>query len=146
MASTTVPDVKEALLEMFKGIPTLADNNVDIRYAENAERRRSSVWMGETNISEIEPAGFRGGRSRRHESFTVDVYVEGRGLGAMEAEQTAFSYAGAIEQALADDPKVDNTPNLSWAFVEEIQSNTAETGETSYCVIVLTVRCQGNFL
>lgn len=146
MASTTIPDVKEALLTMMQGIPTLTSANVDISYAEKAERRRDAVWMGETTITEMEPAGFRSGRSRRHEDFTVNVYAEARGTNPLKAEQSAFSYAAAIEEALADDPKVDSTLNLSWAYVEEMRADTADTADGAYCRVEMIVRCKGNFL
>jgi len=146
MASTTIPDVKDALLEMLVGIRILKDNNVDVRYAEAAERRRHSVWLGETQLSEIEPAGFRSGRHRRHESFTVAIHIEARATKPSVAERTAFSYARSIEECLADDPKLNETTSLSWAVVEEIESQVAESGDAAFCEIEMTVRCKGNFV
>lgn len=146
MASTTIPDVKEALLTKLGTITELTDANADLRYADHPERRRTAVWMGESHLTELEAAGFRAGRRRRHESFVLELYVETRMTNPKDAESKAFEYARAIEEALADDPKLDDTPNLSWVVVESMDSRTTDGGDGSYCTIEMALRCQGSFL
>ena len=146
MASTTIPDVKSALLTLLGTVSALTTPNVDIRYAFSPSQRRDAVWMGETVLSELEPANFRGGRSRRHESFTIALHVQAHGRTPLEAETDAFAYARAIEEALADDPKINDTSNLSWAYVEELEAQTAEADDGPACTIEMTIRCKGNFV
>jgi len=146
MASTTIPAVKAGLLTVLEGISVLTDANVDIRYAEHAERRRDAVWMGSTTSSEIEPMGFRSGAPRRKETVEIALWVEARETKPLDAETTAFSYVTAIESALVADPDLGGVTGLRWCSVTAIEAATVDGGDGAYCQIELTIECTGVFL
>lgn len=146
MASTTIPDVKASVFQMLKVLPIVSDEKVTVYYSFRDDMRRDCIWLGNTHISELEPAGFRAGRIRRHESFALALYVETTDLKPDRAEQDAFAIVRAIEQGLADDPKIGNTENLSWALVEDIESEIYTLGDGYICQIETSIRCRGNFV
>lgn len=146
MASTTIPDTKSALVTMLQGISTLTSANVQIRYADHPERARNCVWLGDVQEADQEPASFRAGTYRRHEDYTVELFVETVEPQPEAAEVKAYTYLRAIEEALAADPKISDTTNLSWAYVEETESKTVDSGEGAVTTIEMTIRCRGNFV
>lgn len=146
MASTTIPTTKASLLTLLQGVTELTDDNVDIRYAEHPERRRNCVYMGATQLAEIERTAFRGGRARRTEDYTIEVFVEATALNVGAAETKAFEYASAIESALVDDPKLDDSAGLSWAVVSGMESEPIDTTEGSFCRITVEVTCKAQFV
>lgn len=146
MTSTRVPFVKAALKKKFEGLTGVGASGVQVLYAYKPDRERTSVWFGEAAFSELDIATFRAGRPRRYENFTLETYIEARGRSPEDSELKAFDISAAIEQGLADDPKLGGIEGLTFALVESIESDTRDDGQGHFTEIKLMIRCKGHFV
>ena len=88
MASTTIYNVKAALLTKLQASSDL--NGIQVVYADpGSAERRESIFLGEVDSSNQIPESFGTGRRRRIEEYTVDVMVcvQSKAAGVQEAEQ-----------------------------------------------------------
>lgn len=129
MAGTVLVEFKTKLVELIAQLPICAD--VEVRYADNLNSTANErVWLYRRSTGQQTPASLSPSR-RRDETLTVTVWIEVIKPTPDKAEDRAILIGQAIEQAIADDPKVDNTNTLLWATVVGSETNTFETGEGS---------------
>ena len=145
MSSTVLPATKLSLLGMLQALAPLTTDKVDVRYAESFDSRRDAVWLGDLNTSTIERRAMRSGSYRREEDFEIPLFILVTEPTGQIAEVKAFNYLAAIEEALAADPKLSETSNLSWALISGFTSEVTDTGEGVHCEIEATVLCKGYF-
>ena len=145
MSSTVLPATKTSLLTMLQALAPLTTDGVQVRYAESWDSHRDSVWMGDVLFTNIERRAMRASAYRREEDFEIPLFIWVTEPQGQTAEAKAFTYAAAIEEALAADPKLSDTANLSWCLVGEIRSQVTDSVEGAVCQIELTLQCKGYF-
>lgn len=147
MASTTIPTVKGALKTKIEGLTLVTTNKAEVSYTEKPERRRDAIWLGPVENSDLQRAGFRAGRDRRNEEYELTIFVEARSAkDAQTAETLAYAYAGAIEEALADDPTLGSTAGLQWVRVNAFRSDCFDFSDGHFCQIEITAEVRSTFV
>lgn len=147
MTTSTMAALKANLRSALVADAGLA--GVLVTYGETQDLRRETVRLGETETGTQAPAAFRGGsKVRRRESYILHVYIEVVSKPTPEAsEARAVTLAGVVEDIVATDPKVTNTTNLLFCYVEGMEMETTEVaGSGPRTVIDLTLQCEGNLL
>jgi len=106
---------------------------VKVSYADPGERAlKENLWFGRIYDNEHEPVALKVGRRRREENFTAEVFVEvmGTRLTPERTEVRAMELGTALEEYLADNPKLDGTiEGLLFAVVSGMELSTTETSE-----------------
>ncbi|GGM78435.1 hypothetical protein GCM10012275_56310 [Longimycelium tulufanense] len=123
---TTIAAVKSAL---HKKIRDLELPDVQVLYGDRVDRKRASVWLGATELSDSEPTAFRGGaRVRRNEDYIVHVHAEVLGNDVERTERRCIEIVGRIEEALAADPTLGHAvPGVKSVTMSSLRLNTNET-------------------
>ncbi|MGW0522850.1 hypothetical protein [Crossiella sp. NPDC003009] len=139
MARITIAAVKAELHRRITEL--LAGEPIQVLYGDRADRRRTSVWLGATDMSEAAPTAFRAGTVRRQETYTVEVHIEVVGTHPQETEARAIDLTGRIEEMLARDPVLAHAvPGVKSVVMAALRSNTNETGEGPICHVELQLR------
>ena len=110
MASTTIYEVKAALLTKLKADATLSA--IQISYGDpGGAARREHIFIGDVTAGGQEPESLSSGRRRRVESYRLDVLVsvQSKPQGLQENEQRAFVLASAVEDVVADYPPLGDS-------------------------------------
>lgn len=145
MAGTTMAALKSALKTAIDAEGSI---DVPVAYGHPGDLgRKEHIWLGGSQLGDSEASGFRSGRKRRQESYTLEVVIEVMNDPTPEATETrAVALATVIEEMLADDPKVNNTTNLLWCALESLEMDTTETGEGPRTLLTLTLRAEARLL
>ena len=109
MASTTIYEVKAALLTKLKADSTLTV--IQVTYGDpGGAARREHVFIGDVTAGGQDPESLSSGRRRRIENYTLDVIVsvQSKPQGLQENEQRAFVLASAVEDVVADYPTLSD--------------------------------------
>ena len=146
MAGTTAAALKSALKTQMTQEAALG--GIPISYGEPGDQARSEhIWIGAATDGDMEPASFRSGRTRRDEVYTLDIIVDVTSIGKVEANEARAVLLGtAIEEMLADDPKVGAVTNLLWCVVEGFILDSHETGEGPRSTYTLKLSARGRIL
>ena len=110
MASTTIYEVKAALLTKLKAASGLS--GIQVTFGDpGGAARREHVFIGDVTAGGQEPESLSSGRRRRVESYRRDgvVSVQSKPQGLQENEQRAFVLASAVEDVVADYPTLDDS-------------------------------------
>jgi len=127
MSGTVLVAFKKNLI----GLIRVLDETVgaQVTYADTANVQASTrerIWIGRNSLGYQEPASLSPSR-RRDERIEVTVWIETIKSTPELAEDRAITIGRAIEQAIADDPKVLATDTLLWATVVRSVTDTFET-------------------
>ena len=117
MASTTIYEVKAALLTKLQADATLSA--IQVTYGDpGGAARREHVFIGDVTAGGQDPESLSSGRRRRIESYTLDVIVsvQSKPQGLQENEQRAIALASAVENVVADNPTLSSLDGLM--FIE----------------------------
>lgn len=147
MTTSTMAALKTNLKVALLQEGTLA--GVQVLYGDpGGLGQKEVIWLGSTETGSQEIASLRSGKKRRRESYLLHVYVEVMSKATPEAnEARAVALAGVLEDLVATDPKVSDTPNLLFCFVEGYEMDTTEVGGTGpRTVIDVSLQCEGNLL
>ena len=128
MASTTIYNVKAALLTKLQAASDLS--GIQVVYADpGAAERRESIFLGEVDSSNQIPESFGTGRRRRLEEYTVDVLVcvQSKAAGVQEAESRAVTLASYVEDVVADNPQL--TGSVTGLMFVECSGMSMSQGE-----------------
>ena len=109
MASTTISEVKAALLTKLQADATLSA--IQVTYGDPGQAaRREFVFIGDVTAGGQDPESLSSGRRRRIESYTLDVIVsvQSKPQGLQENEQRAIVLASAGEDVVADYPTLSD--------------------------------------
>lgn len=147
MAVSTMAAIKANLKALI--VADAAFSGVQVTYGDaGGSARYERVWLGATEIGASEPPAFRSGKQRRRESYTLHVLVEViKPGGTPEAvEARAIALASAVEDIVANDPKVSNTPGLLFARCEGLELDTVEHAEGPVSLVDVSIYCEGDIL
>ena len=117
MASTTIYEVKAALLTKLQADATLSA--IQVTYGDpGGAARREHIFIGDITAGGQDPESLSSGRRRRIESYTLDVIVsvQSKPQGLQENEQRAIVLASAVENVVADNPTLSSLDGLM--FIE----------------------------
>lgn len=141
-SSSTIVATKRALVMALQTRPAL--NGVLISYADpGAKGRKEQVFIAEVRNADQEPVALRTGTRKRDEEYELDVYVDVLSKASAEtSEERTMELVAELEEFLANDPKINNTPGVLWAVVTDMRMKTAETGDgpSTRCIVTVTVR------
>jgi len=130
MASTTMYEVKAALLTKLQADSTLS--SIQTTYGDSGEAmRRESIFMGDITANSHDPESLSSGRRRRREDYTLDVMVavQSKAAGLQEAEQRAVTLASAVENVVADYPTLsDSVTGLLFIECSGMSMSSSEAG------------------
>ena len=110
MASTTIYEVKAALLTKLKADATLSA--IQVTYGDpGGAARREHIFIGDVTAGGQDPESLSSGGRRRIESYTLDVIVsvQSKPQGLQENEQRAIVLASAVENVVADYPTLSDS-------------------------------------
>jgi hypothetical protein len=146
MAGTTAAALKSALKTQMSAEGALS--GVPISYGEPGDLARAEhIWITSASDGEQQIANFKSGRKRRDETYSLSIVVEVSSMGRAEtSEARAVVLGTAIEEMLADDPKVNSVTNLLWCVVESFALDTQESGEGPRTTFILTLQARGRLL
>jgi hypothetical protein len=138
--------IKANLKTALRANTTLS--GVQVSYGDpGGDAQRETVWLGHTEDGSQEPLAMRAGRRRREENYTLHVHVEVIGRPTPEDnEARATDLCTAVEEVLADDPKVGNTPGVIHAVVAGVEMATGETTDGPRTVLTIFVSVKGVLL
>ena len=130
MASTTIYEVKAALLTKLKAASDLS--GIQITYGDpGGAARRAHIFIGDVTAGGQEPESLSSGRRRRVESYRLDVLVsvQSNPQGLQENEQRAFVLASAVEDVVADYPTLgDSVTGLMFLECAGMSVSSNEAG------------------
>lgn len=146
MAGTTAAALKSALRAAM--LAEVALSGVPVSYGEPGDTARTEhIWIGAATAGDSEPTAFKSGRTRRDEAYTVDVVVDVSSMASPEtSEARAVVLVTAIDEMLADDPKLNEVPNLLWCVLESWDLSTQEGAQGPRTVMRLTLKARGRLL
>jgi hypothetical protein len=146
MAGTTAAALKAALKTAM--IAEAGLSGVPVSYGEPGDTARTEhIWIGAATAGDSDLVAFKSGRTRRDESYTVDVVVDVSSMDSAEtSEARAVVLVTVIEEMLADDPKLNDVPNLLWCIVESWDLSTQEGAQGPRSVMRLTLKARGRLL
>lgn len=147
MAGTTMAAVKANLKTALLARAGLSGVKVTYGHPGGNATGREIIWLGSTNTEGTQTVpSMRAGTKRRHEDYTLNVYIEVLGHSPEKCEQRACSISAEIEDYIASDTSVNSTPGVAWAIVTGMEMDTAETVDGSRTVIRIQVSVKGNLL
>ena len=129
MASTTIYEVKAALLTKLQADATLSA--IQVTYGDpGGAARREHVFIGDVTAGGQDPESLSSGRRRRIESYTLDVIVsvQSKPQGLQENEQRAIVLASAVENVVADNPTLSNLDGLMFIECSGMSVTSNEAG------------------
>jgi len=129
MASTTIYEVKAALLTKLKADATLSA--IQVTYGDpGGAARREHVFIGDVTAGGQDPESLSSGRRRRIESYTLDVIVsvQSKPQGVQENEQRAIVLASAVENVVADNPTLSDLDGLMFMECSGMSVSSNEAG------------------
>ena len=130
MASTTIYEVKAALLTKLQADATLSA--IQVTYGDpGGAARREHIFIGDVTASGQDPESLSSGRRRRIESYTLDVIVsvQSKPQGLQENEQRAIVLASAVENVVADYPTLsDSVTGLMFMECSGMSVSSNEAG------------------
>ena len=129
MASTTIYEVKAALLTKLQADATLSA--IQVTYGDPGQAaRREFVFIGDVTAGGQDPESLSSGRRRRIESYTLDVIVsvQSKPQGLQENEQRAIVLASAVEDVVADNPTLSNLDGLMFMECSGMSVSSNEAG------------------
>lgn len=137
--------VKAALKSMTA---TAVGTGVQVTYGDpGAMSRTELVYIGAAVDNLHDPVSLRAGKRQRDEDYTVTIVV---GVGSQStpelSESRAVTLGTAIEDAIAADPKLNDTTNVLWAAVSGMNLNTSESTEKPYTTLAIEVRVRARIL
>ena len=147
MAVSTMAAIKANLKAAI--VADASFSGVQVTYGDaGATARRERVWLGATEIGSSETPAFRAGKQRRRESYTLHVWVEVILSGGTPeaAEARAIALASAVEDIVASDPKVGDTPGLLFARCEGLELDTVEHADGPRALVDVSIYCEGDIL
>lgn len=145
MASSVALRLKQALVEELGKVSALS--GVSISYALPADRLHTElVWLGDFS-SRHEPEVMKAGRVLRMEEAELELHIWVSSMARPEsAEERAADLGQAVEEMLADDPKVGGVDGLLWCYVSGYSLTTDMTAERPHAELSLTLTCRGRLL
>ena len=130
MASTTIYEVKAALLTKLQADATLSA--IPVTYgAPGQAARREFIFIGDVTAGGQDPESLSSGRRRRIESYTLDVIVsvQSKPQGLQENEQPANVLASAGANVVADYPTLsDSVTGLMFMECSGMSVSSNEAG------------------
>ena len=129
MASTTIYEVKAALLTKLQADATLSA--IQVTYGDPGQAaRREFVFIGDVTAGGQDPESLSSGRRRRIESYTLDVIVsvQSKPQGLQENEQRAIVLASAVEDVVADNPTLSDLDGLMFMECSGMSVSSNEAG------------------
>ena len=129
MASTTIYEVKAALLTKLKADSTLSA--IQVTYGDpGGAARREHVFIGDVTAGGQDPESLSSGRRRRIESYTLDVIVsvQSKPQGLQENEQRAIVLASAVENVVADNATLSDLDGLMFMECSGMSVSSNEAG------------------
>ena len=129
MASTTIYEVKAALLTKLQADATLSA--IQVTYGDpGGAARREHVFIGDVTAGGQDPESLSSGRRRRIESYTLDVIVsvQSKPQGLQENEERAIVLASAVEDVVADNPTLSDLDGLMFMECSGMSVSSSEAG------------------
>ena len=129
MASTTIYEVKAALLTKLQADATLSA--IQVTYGDpGGAARREHIFIGDVTAGGQDPESLSSGRRRRIESYTLDVIVsvQSKPQGLQENEQRAIVLASAVENVVADNPTLSDLDGLMFMECSGMSVSSNEAG------------------
>ena len=129
MASTTIYEVKAALLTKLQADATLSA--IQVTYGDPGQAaRREFIFIGDVTAGGQDPESLSSGRRRRIESYTLDVIVsvQSKPQGLQENEQRAIVLASAVENVVADNPTLSSLDGLMFIECSGMSVTSNEAG------------------
>lgn len=117
-----IPTIKARILAILTDRAAFAE--VQLSYAQPGPRlEQTSAWFGSARATHDIHA-IVAGRKPRDETVEASFYVYVWLLAGtpQEAEAKAFELVAEVEDALADDPKLDLAPAVYWARFKAIEA------------------------
>jgi hypothetical protein len=143
MAATSMAALRAAVqtaLASATSVPVFYGEPIDLKPSE-------CIWLGKATDATQEPAALRKGRVKRDEDyeFDVTVWVASKARPA-DSEARAVAIATVIEETIADDPRVNDTPGVLFCVVDAVEMDTTETGDLPVTILTYTLRTRGRML
>ena len=129
MASTTIYEVKAALLTKLQADATLSA--IQVTYGDPGQAaRREFIFIGDVTAGGQDPESLSSGRRRRIESYTLDVIVsvQSKPQGLQENEQRAIVLASPVENVVADNPTLSSLDGLMFIECAGMSVSSNEAG------------------
>lgn len=144
MAGTTMADAKASLKRMLMERPSL--QGVTIKYGFPGDTAKSEmIWMAGTNVDGTQNIEtMRAGKKRRNEEYVLNLYIDSAKRKPEDSEKRACAISAEIEDALASDPTIMDTPNVMWAVVSGMEMDTTETTTGAGTRLRIEVTVRGN--
>lgn len=148
MAGSTMVDFKSTLVTALAALPAMS--GVKVSFADPGETAlKENVWCGRIRDNEHEAVALKSGRRRREENYTVDVFVEvtGTRLTVETAETRALALGLALEEYLADNPKLDGTVSgLLFAVVSGMELSSVESTDGPHTRLTVSIDVKARLL
>lgn len=148
MAGSVMAAVKAALVTQLAALPSLA--GVQVTYADPGEvARKENIWFGRVRDNDHEPVALKAGRRRREENFTLDCMVEvgGTRLSPQASEERAIALGTAIEEHLADYPKLqDAVDGVAFCVISGMELFTDQTTNGPRTVLTINIDVKARLL
>lgn len=146
---TTAAAVKATLVAAIRDLPTVDTSTVLVSYAQPVETpRRETIHLGDVEDGEQTPVALRAGRRKRQEDYTLSVVVTVASSPTPEkTDARAAALAGAVEEFLADHPKLYDeagpgpapVPGLIAALASGVNLTTGLSSDGAVSTLTLTV-------
>lgn len=148
MAGSIMVAFKSKLVSELAALPSMT--GVKLSYGDPGENAlKETIWCGRILENEHEPVALKAGRRRREENFTLEVYVDvtGTRLTHERAESRAVALGQALEEYLADNPKLDDSvTGLLFAVVSGMELVTLQTTDGPSTRLTVSIDVKGRLL
>jgi len=118
-ATSVIPAVKSQFLALLEARSPIAESRVTVTYSRPANLDREAIFFTGVRFRHDLPV-IRAGRKPRDEVFTLMLAINAAkpGRTAEQAELRAFELLAAVEDMLADDPRLGGTL-VEWARMDD---------------------------
>jgi hypothetical protein len=147
MAGSTIVAVKQALVTELSALGGMSA--VSISYAHPGERGGKEIlYCGVVRDGDHEAVALKAGRRRREENYELDVQivVSGTKLTEERSETRAMVIGTLAEEYLADNPTINDVPNVRFVVVSGIEMETITTSNGPLTQLTLTVSVKARLL